>query len=63
MGGNVGGKRINHLCYADDLTLISSCSAGLENLLAIRNKYGIKHELVYNSLKIMPYVLRKNKPI
>ena len=48
IGGNVGGNLINHLCYADDLTLINLhvCSAGMEKLLAICNKYGIKQELV-----------------
>ncbi len=35
IGGNVGGNRINHLCYADDLTLISLFSAGMEKLPAI----------------------------
>ncbi len=51
-GGNEGGNLINHLCYADDLTLISLvCSAGMEKLLAICNRYGIEHELVCNSLK------------
>ncbi len=29
VGGNVGGNLINHLYYADDLTLISLCSAGI----------------------------------
>ncbi len=51
IGGNVGGNLINHLCYAADLTLISLCSAGMEKLLAICNRYGIENDLVYNSLK------------
>ncbi len=46
IGGNVEGNLINRLCYADDLTLISLCSAGMEKLLAICNRYGIEHELV-----------------
>ncbi len=53
IGANVGGNLINHVCYADDLALISPCSAGMEKLLAIGNKYGIEHELVYNSLKVI----------
>ena len=40
---------INHLCYADDLCLISLYSAGMHSLLDICNSYAIEHVLTYNS--------------
>ncbi len=50
----MGDNLTNHLCHADELTLISLYSADMEKLLSIYNRYGhdgIEHELVYNSLK------------
>ena len=31
--GDIGGHLINHLCYADDLCLISLSSAGMQKIL------------------------------
>ena len=45
IGGDIGGHSINHLCYADDLCLISLSSAGMQSLLDICNSYVIKHVL------------------
>ena len=42
-GGDIGGHLINHLCYADDLCLISLSSAGMQSLLDICNSYAIEH--------------------
>ena len=39
IGGNIGGHLINHLCYADDLCLISLSSVGMQSLLDICNIY------------------------
>ena len=50
-GGDIGGHLINHLCYADDLCLISLSSAGMQSLLDIINSYAIEHVLTYNSNK------------
>ena len=50
-GGDIGGRLINHLCYADDLCLISLSSAGMQSLLYICNSYAIEHVLTYNSSK------------
>ena len=33
IGGHVGGQLLNHLCYADDICLISISSAGMQELL------------------------------
>ena len=51
IGGNIGGHLISHLCYADDLCLISLSSAGMQSLLDICNSYAIEHVLTYNSNK------------
>ena len=51
IGGDIGGHLINHLCYADDLCLISLSSAGMQSLLDICNSYAIEHVLTYNSNK------------
>ena len=52
IGGDIGGHLINHLCYADDLCLISLSSAGMQSLLDICNSYAIEHVLTYNSNKL-----------
>ena len=33
IGGYIWTTLINHLCYADDLCLISLCSSGMQQLL------------------------------
>ena len=43
IGGSFGGKRINHLLYADDLCIISLSSAGLQQLLSICDQYCASH--------------------
>ena len=39
IGGYLGTAFINHLCYADDLCLISLSSSGMQQLLHIFNTY------------------------
>ena len=51
IGGYIGTSFINHLCYADDLCLISLSSSGMQYLLNICNEYGTTHKLLYNELK------------
>ena len=46
--GNIGSHLINHLCYADDLCLISLSSAGMQKLLDMCSNYAIGHLLTYN---------------
>ena len=47
----IGGHLINHLCYADDLCLISLYSAGMQELLDMYSTYAIEHLLTYNRSK------------
>ena len=51
IGGHINGKLINHLCYADDLCIISLSSSGMQNLLNICNDFAKKHFLTYNGAK------------
>ena len=51
--GQIENMFLNHLCYADDLCLISLSSAGMQKLLGICSKYAIGHSLTYNVKKIV----------
>ena len=49
--GDVGVYLINHLCYIDDLCLISLFSAEQQSLLDIFNSYATEHVVTYNNNK------------
>ena len=51
IGGQIGHTFLNHLCYADDLCLISLSSAGMQKLLNLCSKYAVDHSLTYNAKK------------
>ena len=51
IGGHIGGQLLNHLCYADDLCLISMSSAGMQRLLNMCKDYAEQHALHYNGSK------------
>ena len=51
IGGSLGGKRINHMLYADDLCIVSLSSAGLQKLLSICDKYCASHSITFNVKK------------
>ena len=51
IGGVIGSHLINHLCYADDLCLISLSSAGMQKLLDMCSTYAAEHLLTYNGSK------------
>ena len=40
-----------HLCYADDLCIITLSSSGMQQLLNICQSYAIKQQLLYNGSK------------
>ena len=48
VGGSIGGKRIKHMLYADDLCIVSLSSAGLQQLLTICDKYCTMHSITFN---------------
>ena len=51
IGGYLGRAFINHLCYADDLCIITLSSSGMQQLLNICQSYAIKQQLLYNGSK------------
>ena len=51
IGGHIGEKTINHLCYADDICLIALSSSAMQQLLNICHTYSTEHSLLYNGNK------------
>ena len=54
IGGHIGKKTINHLCYADDtsICLIALSSLAMQQLLLnICHTYSTEHSLLYNGNK------------
>ena len=60
IGGDIGTSFINHLCYADDLCLISLSSSGMQHLLNICKEYAFTHKLLYNGSKSFALYFKKN---
>ena len=56
IGGYLGAAFLNHLCYADDLCLISLSSNGMQQLLNICQSCAINHQPLYNGAKSCFYV-------
>ena len=52
IGEKLGNVFLNHLCYADDLCLISLSSTGMQQLWNICQNYAIDHQLLYNRSKL-----------
>ena len=44
-------KTVNHLMYADDMTILAPSAKGLQRLLSICESYANSHEMVFNSSK------------
>ena len=51
IGWDSGGKLVNHLCYADDVCLISLSSVDMQPLLNICDIYAKEHDLQHNGGK------------
>ena len=46
-----GGTIVNHLMYADDIVLLSPSATGHSLLLKVCGKYGLEHDIRFNSKK------------
>ena len=57
MGGPIGGNRINHMLYANDLCVVILSSAGLRQLLSICDQYCAMHSITFHVKKISMHVL------
>ena len=51
IGGYLGPTFLNHLCYPDDLCIITLSSIGMQQLLNICQSSAIKQQLLYNGSK------------
>ena len=58
--GYIGTTLINHLCYADDLCLISFSSSSMQELLNICKEYASEHKLIYNRSKSFALCFKQN---
>ena len=63
IGGSLGGKRITHLSYADDLCIVSLSSAGLQQLLSICDQYCASHSSTFNVRKSVCMFLTLYSPV
>ena len=59
IGGYLGDAFLNHLCYADDICLISLSSSRMQQLLDICQTYATSHQLLYNDAKSFSLCLKK----
>ena len=50
-GCAIGGVRVNHIMYADDLVIISPSVKGLQRLLDVCAVYGQTHDILFNDDK------------
>ena len=46
IGGYLGDALLNHLCYVDDICLISLSSSGMQQLLNMCQNYATNHQLL-----------------
>ena len=51
IGGHIGGQLLNHLCYADDMCLISISLSGIQQLLNVCDSFSIEHSILYKGTK------------
>ena len=60
IGGKIGGQLLNHLCYSDDMCLISISSSGMQQLLNVYHSFSIEHSLLYNETKSYSLCFKHN---
>ena len=60
IGRYIGTSFINHLCYTDNLCLISLSSSGMQHLLNICKEYASTHKLLHNGSKSFSLRFKKN---
>jgi hypothetical protein len=51
IGCNMAGRFINHLGYADDMSLLTLTSGGMQKLLDICSQYGVENDVIYHKKK------------
>ena len=59
--GSLGDSLVNHICYADDLCLITLSSSGMPHLLDVCSVYATNHQLSYNATKSFSLCFKPNR--
>ncbi|XDV38077.1 hypothetical protein PO909_007559 [Leuciscus waleckii] len=57
-GCMIGERLLNHLLYADELVIMSPCSAGLQQLLDVCTEYGERYDIKFNPKKTVVMIVR-----
>lgn len=60
-GCMIGDALVNHNLYADDLVVLSTSSAGLQQLLNVCPEYGVQHDIKYKAGKSVAMICRTNE--
>ena len=60
IGGYLGDAFLNHLCYSDDICLISLSSSGMQQMLNICQNYATNHQLLYKGAKSFSLCFKNN---
>ena len=60
VGCMIGGARVNHILYADDLALVSPSLSGLEKLNKICELEAQSHNIIFNAAKSNLLIMRGN---
>ena len=55
-----GGTAVNHLMYADDIVLLRPSATGLSLRLHVCEKYGLDHDIIFNSTKSVVIIFRNS---
>ena len=58
--GYLGDAFLNHLCYPDDICLISLSSSAMQKLLNICQNYDTNHQLLYYGAKSFSLCFKNN---
>ena len=60
IGGDIGGKLVNHVCYADYMCLIGLSFVGMQQLLSICDIYAKEHDFINKCGNLIHYVSKLN---
>ncbi len=59
----IGDCLINNLMYADDIVILSPCSAGLQQFHCICSSYGVQFDIKCNSKKSVVMIVKTKEDL
>jgi len=60
-GCRLGGRLINHIAYADDLSILIMLPCKMQKILNICEKYASDHDIMYNCRKGLTMLFKHKK--